>query len=46
MVHYTNISKCHFISRTIEDLEDVILYLELAILWPENYAINFLHMFL
>ena len=34
MVHYTNCSKSLFIIRVIEDLEDIILYLELAILWP------------
>ena len=33
-IHYTNSSKCQFIIRHIDDLEDVILYLELAILWP------------
>ena len=33
-VHYTNNSKGQFIIRTIDDLEDIILYLELAILWP------------
>ena len=33
-VHYTNSSKCRFLIRNIEDLEDIILYLELAILWP------------
>ena len=34
MVHYTNSLKCQFIIRHIDDLEDIILYLELAILWP------------
>ena len=29
-----NSSKCQFLIKNIEDLEDVILYLEFAILWP------------
>ena len=33
-VHYTNSSKCQFLIKNIEDLEDIIFYLELAILWP------------
>ena len=33
-IHYTKHSRCQFIIRNIEDLEDVILYLETAILWP------------
>ena len=33
-VHYTNSSKYQFVIRHIDDLEDIILYLELAILWP------------
>ena len=33
-IHYTRDSRCHFLIRNIEDLEEVILYLETAILWP------------
>ena len=33
-IHYTGNSKCQFLIKNIEDLEDIILYLELAILWP------------
>ena len=33
-IHYTKSSKCRFLIKNIEDLEDMILYLELAILWP------------
>ena len=32
--HYTRNSKCQFLIKNIEDLEGIILYLELAILWP------------
>ena len=33
-IHYTRNSRCCFLIKNIEDLEDVILYLELRILWP------------
>ena len=33
-IHYTSNSKCQFLIKNIEDLEDIILYQELAILWP------------
>ena len=33
-IHYTKNSRCHFLIRNIEVLEDVILYLETAVLWP------------
>ena len=33
-IYYTKHSRCQFIIRNIEDLEDVILYLETAVLWP------------
>ena len=33
-IHYTRNSRCHFLIKNIEDLEDVILYLETAVLWP------------
>ena len=32
-VHYTKNSESRFIIRNIDDLDDVSLYLELAILW-------------
>ena len=32
-IHYTRNSKCRFLIKNIEDLEDAVLYLELAILW-------------
>ena len=32
--HYTKNSRCHFLIKNIEDLEDVISYLETAVLWP------------
>ena len=34
MVHYTKNSECRFIFTSIDDLDDVSLYLELAILRP------------
>ena len=33
-IHYTGNSKCQFLIKHINDLEDVILYLEVAVLWP------------
>ena len=33
-IHYTRNSRCCFLIKNIEDLEEVILYLETAILWP------------
>ena len=33
-IHYTRNSRFHFLIRYIDDLEEVILYLELTILWP------------
>ena len=33
-IHYTRNSRCCFIIRNMEDIEEVILYSELAILWP------------
>ena len=33
-IHYTKHSRCQFIIRNIEDLEDVILYVETAVLQP------------
>ena len=33
-IHYTRNSRCQFLIKNIEDLEDAILYLELAFLWP------------
>ena len=33
-IHYTKNSRCCFLIRNIEDLEDVISYLETAVLWP------------
>ena len=33
-IHYTKNSRCCFLIRNIEDLEDVISYLETAALWP------------
>ena len=33
-IHYTRNSRCRFLIKNFEDLEDVILYLETAILWP------------
>ena len=32
-IHYTRNSKCQFLIKNVEDIEDAILYLELAILW-------------
>ena len=33
-IHYTRNSRCRFIIKNIEDLEEVILYLETVVLWP------------
>ena len=33
-IHYTRNSRCHYLITNIEDLKEVILYLETAILWP------------
>ena len=33
-VHYTKLSQCKFLIRNIEDLEKIIKYLEIALLWP------------
>ena len=34
IVHYTQHSQCKFPIRHIEDLEKIIKYLEIALLWP------------
>ena len=33
-VHYTQHSECKFLIKHIEDLDKVIKYLEIALLWP------------
>ena len=33
-VHYTKDSQCKFLIKHIEDLDKVIKYLEIALLWP------------
>ena len=33
-IHYARNSRCCFLIKNIKDLEEVVLYLETAILWP------------